>query len=64
MVVLGEGGCDCCPCWSCFDWMVRIRVSISVLKTAGLLSSELSKRLALSNDDEVDDEEWAIAVLS
>jgi hypothetical protein len=29
----------------CFDWMARMRVSMSVLKTEGLVSSELSMEL-------------------
>lgn len=32
----------------CLDWIARIRLSMSVLKMTGLLSSELSKALEYS----------------
>jgi hypothetical protein len=39
---LGEPGCWACCSGLCFDWMARMRVSISVLNTVGFVSSELS----------------------
>lgn len=39
---LGWCGCVCCCSGWCFDWMARMRVSMSVLKTAGFVLSELS----------------------
>ena len=39
---LGESGCCVCCSGLCFDWMARMRVSISVLNTVGFVSSELS----------------------
>ena len=41
--------CSCFGC--CFDWMARIRVSMSVLKTEGLVSSKLSIELEDSGGD-------------
>jgi hypothetical protein len=38
----GELGCCVCCSGLCFDWMARMRVSMSVLKTVGFDSSELS----------------------
>jgi hypothetical protein len=41
-------GLDFGCCWwpgCCLDWMARMRVSMSVLKTEGLVSSELSREL-------------------
>jgi len=55
-VEIGEEGeqvglcfCSCFGC--CFDWMARIRVSISVLKTEGLVSSKLSIEVEDSGGD-------------
>jgi hypothetical protein len=42
---LGELGCCVCCSGLCFDWMARMRVSMSVLKTVGFVSSELSDML-------------------
>jgi hypothetical protein len=39
---LGKLGCCVCCSELCFDWMARMRVSMSVLKTVGFVSSELS----------------------
>lgn len=41
------GWCSGC----CFAWMARMRVSMSVLKTGGLVSSELSSELEYSGGD-------------
>jgi hypothetical protein len=45
------GLCLCSRFGDCFDWMARIRVSISVLNTEGLVSSKLSIELEDSGGD-------------
>ena len=45
------GMCFCSYLGCCFDWMARISVSISVLKTGGLVSSKLSIEMVDSGGD-------------